>query len=213
MALNEIRVPEDAELAQIEIPDDIRRLLADADQRIAHYVERTQDAPVIAFVPCDFPTAYRALVWIREEGLAPGTSFCEWGSGFGVVAMLAASLGFEATGIEVEADLVDEATELATDYEIPVEFVEGSFIPDGSDAIGDGLTEFAWLDVGTPPAYDTLGLDPDDFDVVFAYPWPGEQDVICDLFEAHAATGSLLLTQQGTEGTRLYRRGARRSRL
>ena len=35
-----------------------------------------------------------------------------------------------------------------------------------------------------------LGLDPDDFDIVFAYPWPGEEQIIFDLFASHAATGA-----------------------
>jgi hypothetical protein len=210
--LTEIRVPEETELARITMPPAVAELLRDADGRVNAYFERTRDEPVISFVPCDFPIAFRALTWIREEGLAPGPSFCEWGSGFGVVAMLASYLGFESTGIEVVPDLIDEAASLAADHDMAVEFVEGSFIPEGSDAIGDGLTEFAWLDVGTGSAYGDLGLDPEDFDLVFAYPWPGEQDVIFDLFDAHAADGALLLTQQGTEGTRLHRRGGPRRR-
>ena len=212
MALVEIPVPDETTLARIPIPPDVEDLLDDARTRVDAYFERTRDEPRIAFVPCDFTMAYRALAWIREEGLAPGPLFCEWGSGFGVVAMCASRLGFESTGIEVDADLIDEATALATTHDITVEFVAGSFIPEGSDAIGDGLTEFAWLDVSSPPAYDALGLDPEDFDVVFAYPWPGEQGVILDLFAAHGATGALLLTQQGTEGTRLHRSGPRRRR-
>jgi hypothetical protein len=210
VALTEIRLPDEAALAAIDVPADVAALFDDADERIADYFERTQDAPVIAFVPCDFPAAWRALRWMQGEGLATGPSFCEWGSGFGVVAMLAATAGFESTGIEVVADLVEESERLATDHGITVEFVEGSFVPDGSDAVSDALTEFAWLDVSTPAAYDALGLDPEDFDVIFAYPWPGEQDVIFDLFDAHAADGALLLTQQGTEGTRLHRRAGHR---
>jgi hypothetical protein len=49
-------------------------------------------------------------------------------------------------------------------------------------------------------------LDPDDFDVVFAYPWPGEEQVIFDLFAGSTAVGALLLTYHGLEGLRLHRK-------
>jgi hypothetical protein len=51
-----------------------------------------------------------------------------------------------------------------------------------------------------------LQLDPDDFDIIFAYPWPGEEQVIFDLFADNAAVGALLLTYLGQEGLRLQRK-------
>jgi hypothetical protein len=51
-----------------------------------------------------------------------------------------------------------------------------------------------------------MGLDINDFDMVFAYPWPGEQHVIERLFDRFAADGALLMTYNGTEGVRLFRR-------
>ena len=43
-------------------------------------------------------------------------------------------------------------------------------------------------------------------DVVFSYPWPGEEQVIFDVFEASAAVGALLLTYHGQEGMKLQRK-------
>ena len=54
--------------------------------------------------------------------------------------------------------------------------------------------------------HEELDLEPDDFDVVFAYPWPGEEQVIFDLFADTAAVGSLLLTYHGMDGVRLQRK-------
>ncbi len=48
-----------------------------------------------------------------------------------------------------------------------------------------------------------MGLDPDDFDVVFAYPWPGEECLIASLFEKYAAEGALLLMYDQFNSVRL----------
>src|SRR4029079_19467023 len=105
----------------------------------------------------------------------------EWGSGFGVVACLAAMLDFDAVGIEIESDLVDEAQQLADDFDLPVEFFCGGFIPRGS-AIHAG-SGYSWLSTDESTGDGVLGLDPDDFDVTFAYPWPDEEGATETLFE------------------------------
>jgi hypothetical protein len=66
--------------------------------------------------------------------------------------------------------------------------------------------DFAWMTTDAQAAYEDLGLEPDDFDLIFAYPWPGEEQVIFDLFADCAATGALLLTYHGLEGVRLQRK-------
>src|SRR5262249_38483997 len=149
------------------------------------------------FVPSDFARAYHTLRALAESGLAPGGQFCEWGSGFGVVACLAALLGFDACGVEIEGDLVDAARQLADDYGLPVEFVCGSFIPQGGEAFvgsGDG---FAWLTTEVGGTQDELGLAAHDLDVVFAYPWPDEERMTGELFERYAARGAVLMTYHG----------------
>ena len=73
------------------------------------------------------------------------------------------------------------------------------------------VSEFEWLAVGGPDPYDQMDLAIDDFDVVFAYPWPGEERVIERLFERFACDGALLITYNGTEGVRLFRRRAARA--
>jgi hypothetical protein len=156
-------------------------------------------------VPSDFTRAYNVLRSLADADLAPGSLFCEWGSGFGVVACLAALCEFDACGIEIEDELVDAARQLADDFDLSVEFLRGSFIPRGSEACleeGDG---FAWLTTEAACTHQEPGLAPDDADVIFAYPWPDEEQVIGDLFDRHAAVGAVLVTYHG-EDFRLRRK-------
>jgi hypothetical protein len=129
------------------------------------------------------------------------------------VACLAALLDFDACGIEVEPELVDAAQQLADDFDLPVEFVQGSFLPAGYETGLEGANaEFAWLSTEAAPAYGPLGLDPDSFDVTFAYPWPDEEWVTERLFERHGRPGALLMTYHGGEDLRLRRKKVTRWR-
>jgi hypothetical protein len=147
---------------------------------------------------------------LAEADLASGNLFCEWGSGFGVVACLAAMLDFDAHGIEIEGALVEAARLLAADFNLQVEFAHGSFIPPGNDIQIDGEA-FCWLTTdGNPP--EDMELEADDFSVIFAYPWPDEEHVIEDLFERHAAAGAILVTYRGEEDLRVKRKVGSKSR-
>ena len=101
-------------LIQIDIEPDFTAvtaahdaLMADANRRIEDFVRRRKDAPIPAFVPSDARMSVAALATIQRDHLAPQNTFCEWGSGMGVTACLAAQLGFDACGIEIERDLVE----------------------------------------------------------------------------------------------------------
>ncbi len=192
------------------LPDDIVAFLREADLRVSQFV-RNSPIRVTGFVPSDFVTVYHSLQAITEANLAPGNSLCEWGSGFGVVASLAAMRGFEVCGIEIERDLVDASRRLADEFGLPVEFVHGSFVPSGAEAYAeetyaDNNAESFWLVTDADDAYNELGLDPDDFDVVFAYPWPGEEYLITSLFEKYAAEEALLLMYNQFDSARLRRK-------
>ncbi|TWT99851.1 Ribosomal protein L11 methyltransferase [Botrimarina colliarenosi] len=193
------------------LPQRMRDLLDDADDRIERFHHRRRDNPAPAFVPSDFVESYRALSQVTALSLAPGSRFVEWGSGVGVVTCQASLLGFDAIGIEIESELVDEARALAEDHNIETEFIHGSFVPDGGDEVLEAnaynlARTVTWLSNDAPSAYDELGLDPDDFDLVFAYPWPGEEETVFELFAEFAAVGALLLTHHGEEGMRLQRK-------
>ncbi len=187
------------------IPTDVAALIADAKARIEELEDKSR-AAMPAFVPSDFEVAYRGLAAVHSANLATGRRFLEWGSGIGVVACLAAQLGFDAVGIEIEEPLVEIAEDLADTHNIDAEFLCGSFVPHGTEVTVGTADDFAWLSTTGPVAYDDLDLEPNDFDLIFAYPWPGEEQIIFDLFADHAATGALLLTYHGIEGVRLQRK-------
>ena len=203
MALAPVDLPID--LAR-PIPDRIARFLDDAAMLIDRFIDVHKDNPVAGFVPSDYVLVYRVLESLRQSPIAAGLEFCEWGSGMGVIADLASMLGFNAVGIEIERRLVESARELAAAFRLPVQFACGSYVPDDYvPDVDDDPSHVMTLEPGRA-AYDELGLDPSDFDVIFAYPWPGEDDVVTSLFEQAAARGAVLLTFHGQDGVLLRRK-------
>lgn len=198
--------PTEERIGDVVLPPETVALIRDCEERYAEFNERSRDEPVVAFVQSDLSTIYRGLAWISAKRLLPGNALLEWGSGVGAVALLGCQLGYAATGIEVDSSLVDDAQDLASIHGLDVEFACGSFIPEDADVVPQDMDEFAWLDTSTMSAYDELGVDIDDFDLIFAYPWPGEQDLLYKLFEAYASRGACLLTNHGVEGLRLHRK-------
>jgi hypothetical protein len=199
----------DVAIAEVALPGEARRFLREADRRIARF---QADCRVPAFVPGDYAGSYRVLRTLSDGALTRGRQFCEWGSGFGVVAGLAAMLEFDSCGIEVEQVLVEEAQQLTDYFGLPVEFVQGSFVPRGAeDRVHFGGT-YSWLTTDGDHAYDELGLDVSDMDVVFAYPWPDEEAVVSDLFERYAGVGAVLATYHSNAEFRLRRKIDRRKR-
>ena len=154
-------------------------------------------------IPCDYAGAYEALRRLPTHA----SSFLELGSATGVVTVLADLLGFEAYGIELEPWLVERSIELAQRFESRAVFAEGSFVPEGyRDAVEHLPADFL-TPTGGACAYDELGLEFDDFDLFYAYPWPGEEDWLQELVRRHARPGALLLTYDVREGYQLVRDG------
>lgn len=164
-----------------------------------------------AFVPADYEAAYDVLRRLRPHA----DSFLELGSGVGVIAITAALLGYDAAGIEIVPWLVDAAADLADEFgDIPdrcggsIQFAAGTFIPaDFQDVVDRVDAELPTIFDGTP-AYDELGRSLADFDVVYAFPWPGLEDVFFELLARHGRPGGLFLTHHGTDGFQAWRDGA-----
>lgn len=157
------------------------------------------------FVAADYESVLRALVALR----APGRRFLEWGSAAGTITVMADLLGFEAYGIELDPDLVESARALAGRFRSRARFAAGSFLPAGyrwRPRTGDGRT--GTIGDGAS-AYPELGHPLEDFDVVYGYPWPGEEAMMLDLMRAHGAPGALLLLNGDSAGVRVYRDGRR----
>jgi hypothetical protein len=185
------------------LPGDVRSFLRDAGRRIERF---QRDSRVPGFVPSDFEGAYAVLRALAADHFLRGHSFCEWGSGFGVVACLAAMLDFDSCGIEIEPELVEAAQTLADDFGLPVEFIRGSFIPAQSAACLAGREDFAWLSTAEDRCLEDQGIESADFDLVFAYPWPDEEWVVESIFEKHSAPGAVLVTHHGGEDFQIRRK-------
>ena len=191
------------------LPAEVQRFVRDAEQRIELF---QRHSPVPGFVPSDFEAGFRILRSLAATVLVPGTLFCEWGSGFGVVACLAAMLDFDAYGIEIEEELVAAARRLAADFELPVEFIRGSFIPRAARAEVSFESSFSWLSTSEYGTDDELGLSTSDIGVIFAYPWPDEEKVTEVLFAKYANVGAVLVTHHGGEEFRIRRKTSGRMR-
>jgi hypothetical protein len=203
MALTDVELTVDSG----PLPYRVRSFLREAERRIEAF---QRHSPVPGFVPSDFEAGFRVLESLSTTFLVPGKLFCEWGSGFGVIACLAAMLDFDAYGIEIEMELVDAAQSLAADYELPVEFVRGSFIPPGAGSPMCDHTAFGWLSTSECGDETTLGLATEDFGVIFAYPWPDEEKFTAELFDEYANAGAVLITYHGETGFRIRRKVSRR---
>lgn len=155
------------------------------------------------FVAADYDRVLRALLPLR----APGLRFLEWGSATGIITIMADLLGFEAYGIELDAALVDTARGLADKYGSKARFAAGSFLPAGYVwRAADGDVRRGTIGQGIS-AYRELGLPLDEFDLVYGYPWTGEEPMMRDLMRAYGRPGARLIVHGGSEGVRIYTNG------
>ena len=199
----------DLSFSHLELTDEIEKFVDDLERRVDQFIEGKPFAKD-GFVACDHRAIARSLLAIQEKDLATGNLFCEWGSGFGGVASVASLLGFESYGIEINSEVFDHSVALAGDHELEVEFVEGSFIPVGSDDLVDqaymdnegDLT----LECHFDDAYQDLGLDVSDFDLIFVFPWPNEAPLLSRIFDRFAATGAMLMTFNDFSGLKVERK-------
>ena len=155
------------------------------------------------FVAADYESVLEALIPLRR----PDLRFLEWGSATGVITIMADLLGFEAYGIEVDRDLVGQARGLATAWNSNARFAVGSFLPDGYRfrRAGDDprLGTIAVGDSG----YLKLELPLNQFDIVYGFPWPGEDMMMLDLMKVYGHPDALFLMHGVDRGMQSYRRG------
>jgi hypothetical protein len=152
------------------------------------------------FVAADYEIVLRALLPLR----APGLRFLEWGSATGVITIMADLLGFEAHGIELDPALVEVARDLARRHGSAARFTAGSFLPTGyhwrSPSGDDRIGTIGYGD----SAYPRMGHPLEDFDLVYAYPWNGEEPMMRDLMLRYGARDARLLIHGGEAGMRIY---------
>lgn len=200
----------------IDIPDEIKRIahspsaasLIDLayDRIEAFMLADDSDSVNENFVPCDFHLLDQSLTWIEQNHLLTGRRFCEFGSGFGVATLLTALRGMESVGIEIDSTLVEQASGLADDLDLPAKFYCGSFVPRGITEILELGRSVERVETHEDDVYEEIGLELDEFDLFFAFPWPGEEHFFEAVFQAGAADNSLLLSYRGRNGMHLIRK-------
>ncbi len=153
-----------------------------------------------SYISADYEAVLDGL--IRQQPLA--NSFLEWGSGLGVVTIMASLLGYEACGIEAEAELVDYSRELAEQFQCSAEFVVGGFIPDSFQWRPELGEEAVRTAIDLADAYDDLGRQLDEFDLVYGYPWPTEHELFKGIMRDCGSSHSSLLIYDAREGIMIY---------
>ena len=193
----------------VATPNEIVEFLRAVDGLVEQHRVKTAMA-FQGFVPSNYLAVYRCLKAVYDAELLSGDRFCEWGSGVSVVASLAAMVGYESFGIEYDVDLCAVAEGIRDDFNVPVNLVNGSFIPDGvEDLIDDAFAVHdGELSLHTDPdrAYEEIGYAINDFDLIFAYPWPDDIELTHEIFDRCAARGSMLLAYYDDDLIALYRK-------
>jgi hypothetical protein len=137
------------------------------------------------FVPSVPERVFAVLAEVTRRQLPPTRVFCEWGSGFGTATCLAALLGYEAYGLEIDAELVRLSRAMARRLGIPVKIFCTSFLPAGYEASSGGDIAALVTPASVSPHYDTdetreplryagMEIAIADIGLFFAYPWPEE---------------------------------------
>jgi len=197
------------------VPEKVAALIQKADRRWELFCGIQGNRRLPRFVPSEADLVYAAIDFVTRRGLPPGRVFCEWGSGFGTGTCLAALLGYEAYGIEIEPELVDISRQMARDLNIAAAFLCTSYIPEGFESYaGVGGEELVQSRTFTypgeafeaEPRYDGMAFDIAEIDLFFAYPWPDEQELIQQLFDAVAMEGAILIAYHSAKEICLYRK-------
>jgi len=169
------------------VPEKTRLLIQDCKKTGEEILSRPEGYGSIAqFEPADGLICWNLLNSVVQQhykGSRP--VFCEWGSGLGLVTLLAAMLGMQATGIEVEDELVDLSREFSQQHAIPASFIHTSMYP---------------KDNPQPR------ISYEDVDLFFAYPWPDQISQMVGLFEEVAVNGAIFLCYHGGRNFRVLRR-------
>jgi hypothetical protein len=213
MALEEIAM----EGPEARVSDKVARLTETCSRGWERFFADHDDHQAPRFVPSVPERVFAVLAEVTRRQLPPTRVFCEWGSGFGTATCLAALLGYEAYGLEIEAELVRLSRAMARRLGIPVEILCTSLFPAGYEASAgvDGAALVTPESVSDhhdndedrePLRYDGMEIAIADIGVFFAYPWPEERELMQQLFEAVARAGAMLVVYHTDTDIRVFRK-------
>ena len=201
---------------EARVSDPVARLIATCSRGWERFfADHDDQAP--RFVPSVPERVWAVLGEVTTRKLPPTRVFCEWGSGFGTATCLAALLGYEAYGLEIDAELVRLSRGIARHLGIPVQMLCTSFFPAGyaASASGDGAALVTPASVRAhhdtaeargPLHYDGMKIAIADIGLFFAYPWPEEREQMQELFEAVARERAMLVVYHTDTDIRVFRK-------
>ena len=169
----------------------------------------------IGFHASDLLESFQQISWIQKTYLRGNTIaigdtkgldwFCEWGAGLGGVSACASELGLNAFGFEVDAKLVQQARKLIEKYSMNVSILEGSFLPDDAQVRRE-VQSFRSLEISERSAWAQAPVVAEQVSLHYAYPWPGEESWIYQVFDQVARPGALLFCFHGAGEYSLWER-------
>jgi len=212
------------EASEARVSDAVARLIATCSRGWERFFADYDDHQAPRFVPSVPERVFAVLEEVTTRQLPPTRVFCEWGSGFGTATCLAALLGYEAYGLEIDAELVRLSRAIARRLRIPVQMLCTSLFPAGYGAYagvhGAALVTPASVRDHHDPAeaqgplrYDGMAIAIADIGVFFAYPWPEERALMRQLFEAVAREGAILVVYHTATDIRVLRKVEREGEL
>ena len=201
--LTQIQIPSSVDTTPI--PTELATRITSARNEIEAFQDRWDCPQIEQFVAADYPLVYQCLNWTLQSQTLLGQRFLEWGSGFSIVSAIAAEMGLNAFGIEAERDLLAMGRKTIQTWNVSVELVEGNFLPPGAAQLAEDPM-LPSLSHEVADGYAKIGLELDDFAMVYAYPWPGEDDFHEFVFDRYAASGALLMLFCGPNDVRLWRK-------
>ena len=158
-------------------PSHLTEALSDAEALRDAFYDRKGADRIPAFTGTDPLIAWSILSCLRDQVPDFGETFCEWGSGLGVVTCVAEGLGWRASGLEIDPRLVEAANAFADKHGFDAKFRVGSYREDNAGMKPD------------PGLFDT--------DVIFAYTWPAEIESVTEIVRGSARPGTLFVRYLG----------------
>ena len=211
MAIEEIEI----EVPEASVSDQVARLIETCSRGWERFFADYDDHEAPRFVPSVPERVFSVLEEVTNRNLPPNRVFCEWGSGFGTATCMAALLGYEAYGIEIEEELVRQSRAIARRLGIRVEIICTSMFPEGYDSYsGVGGASLVTPESFSNPddedrsplRYDGMDIDVAEIGLFFAYPWPEERELMQELFDAVAAEGAILVAYHTDKKVCVFRK-------
>ena len=202
---------------EARVSDHVARLIATCSRGWERFFADHDDHQAPRFVPSVPERVWAVLAEVTRRQLPPTRVFCEWGSGFGTATCLAALLGYEAYGLEIDEEWVRLSRAIARRLGMPVTMLCTSLFPAGyaASAGGDGAALVTPASVSAhhdtaetrgPPRYAGMEIAIADIGLFFAYPWPEERELMQELFEAVARAGAILAVYHTDTDIRVFRK-------